>query len=339
MRELIKDHWPSTILLPIAVMALGLIGMGVAGQGDGGRRGISGASSASRPNGFDISNATIPKSEILSGGPPRDGIPSIDAPKFIDPEKAGYLKEDDRVVSVTIDNRTRAYPLRILAHHEIVNDAIGDHAFAVTYCPLCGTAMVFDRRIQGDPVEFGVSGLLYNSDVLMYDRKTESLWSQLAMKAVSGPLVGTDLKWLPSEHLTWDKWQAAHPEGKVLSTATGYNRDYGRELYPGYETSQKTYFPYERNAIFKANRKDLLPKTKVVGVIQEGTAKAYPVKRLQATGWVQDKVGGVPLEIRYDPEAKHPQVRHAINKEPVAYVEAYWFAWQAFYPETEVWSP
>ena len=339
MRYLIKEHWPSVVLLPIALLiALALFNLTSAGQAGAGRSGQDTAG-PSRLNGFDISNAIIPKSKILSGGPPRDGIPSIDAPKFIEPEDVDYLKADDRVVSVTVDNETRAYPLRILSQHEIVNDTIGDRAFAVTYCPLCGTAMVFDREIQGERVELGVSGLLYNSDVLMYDRKTESLWSQLAMKAVSGPLAGMELEWLPSEQLTWKKWKSTYPDGHVLSTDTGYQRDYGRELYPGYETNQSTYFPYERNPIFASVEADLLPKTKVVGVIQGGQAKAYPLKRLRGQGVVHDRLGGAPIEVRYDSSAKHPEVRHAVEDKPIPYVEAYWFAWQAFYPGTAVWGP
>jgi hypothetical protein len=158
-------------------------------------------------NGFDVSNAVIPTSEIRSGGPRREGIPAIDRPSFLRPSQVNYLSDDDLVVSVTLDGKTRAYPLRILVRHEIVNDQVGQSAFVVTYCPLCGTAMVFDRSMGGRTRSFGVSGLLYQSDVLMYDRESESLFSQLAMKAIAGPFVGTSLEWLPSEHMTWGKWR------------------------------------------------------------------------------------------------------------------------------------
>ncbi len=172
-------------------------------------------------NGFEVSNAIIPTGEILSGGPGRDGIPSIDRPEFLPPGAASFMLPDDLVVSVSVGERTRAYPLRILVWHEIVNDELGGLAIAVTYCPLCGTAMVFNRQVGDRTLSFGVSGLLYQSDVLMYDRQTDSLWSQLAMKSVAGPLVNAALEWLPSEHLTWAAWQAKYPSGEVLSTQTG----------------------------------------------------------------------------------------------------------------------
>src|SRR5206468_3246489 len=163
-------------------------------------------------NGFDLSKATVRQDEILPGGPPRDGIPAIDQPRFVKPGEASFLREDDRIVGVKVDNEKRAYPLRILAWHEIVNDQIGDRAIAVTYCPLTGTGIVFDRRVNGRKLTFGVSGLLYQSNLLMYDRETESLWPQVAMKAVSGSQVGAELRWLPSEHTTWRAWREAHPD-------------------------------------------------------------------------------------------------------------------------------
>jgi len=134
--------------------------------------------SANVRNGFDLSNATIPQNEILPGGPPRDGIPSIDQPHLIKPSDVDFLGEGDRVISVKIGNEVRAYPLRILNWHEIVNDQIGDEPVAVTYCPLAGTSIVFDRQVNGRKLSLGVSGLLYQSTLIMYDRETESLWPQ-----------------------------------------------------------------------------------------------------------------------------------------------------------------
>ena len=131
-------------------------------------------------NGFDLSDATIPRDELVPGGPPRDGIPAIDRPQFVKPSEVNFLRDEDRVLSVKIDNEVRAYPLRILNWHEIVNDQIGDQAVGVTYCPLSGAGIVFDRRVNGRKPSFGVSGLLYQSDLVMYDRDTESLWPQLA---------------------------------------------------------------------------------------------------------------------------------------------------------------
>ena len=188
--------------------------------------GIVGAQ-AQEMNGFDLSKATIPNKEIHSGGPGRDGIPSIDAPKFIAAAQVDFLRDDDSVVSLSRGGKSRAYPLRILVWHEIVNDKFGGDEIAVTYCPLCGTAMVFNRKIAGKVRTFGVSGLLYQSDVLMFDREKESLWSQLKMQAVSGGDAGSDLTWLPSEQMSWKAWRAKNPDGEVLSTATGHRRNYG----------------------------------------------------------------------------------------------------------------
>ena len=128
-------------------------------------------------NGFDLSNATLPVEQILHGGPPRDGIPAISNPKLIAAPDASFLKPDDRIIGIEIAGVARAYPVSILNWHEIVNDQIGEQRFAITYCPLCGTAVAFDATIDGEPTDFGVSGLLYNSDVLLYDFATESLWS------------------------------------------------------------------------------------------------------------------------------------------------------------------
>src|SRR5918996_1160596 len=182
-------------------------------------------------NEFDLSNSLIPRNEMLPGGPPRDGILAIDQPRFIRLAEVNFLRDEDRILSAKIDNELRAYPLRILAWHEIVNDQIGDRAIAVTYCPLAGAGLVFDRQVNARKLSFGVSGRLYPSDLIMYDRETESLWPQIAMKAVSGAQAGAELRWLPSEHMTWRAWREAHPDGKVLSTRTGHARDYSESAY------------------------------------------------------------------------------------------------------------
>jgi len=137
-------------------------------------------------NGFDLSNALVPVEEIHAGGPPRDGIPSIDEPRFQPAGEIRFLSDSDLVFGVGEGRDRRAYPLRILVWHELVNDVVGGRPLVISYCPLCGTAMAFDRRVRGRTLTFGVSGLLYQSDVLMYDRETESLWTQLGMEGVSG---------------------------------------------------------------------------------------------------------------------------------------------------------
>lgn len=287
---------------------------------------------ADQRNGFDVSNATIPVAEIFSGGPPRDGIPSIDAPKFIRPAGAKFMRDDDIVLSLTRSGSTRAYPLRILVWHEIVNDTLGDEPIFVTYCPLCGTGMVFDRDIGGKVRTFGVSGLLYQSDVLMYDRQSESLWSQLKMESVSGPEAGKKLRWLPSEHLTWKAWKTKYPNGEVLSANTGHRRDYVGTAYAEYFASDATMFPVPMT------RKEFSIKTWVLGLVVNGKAKAYPVTKLPDGKAVEGTVGGEQVSVTFHHAENRPEVRDA-KGQPLPAVMAFWFAWQAFYPDTEVWKP
>lgn len=277
--------------------------------------------------GFDLSNATVPVDEIHRGGPPPDGIPAIDEPNFTAASEVDYLEPGDTVIGFSHGGVERAYPLRILVWHEIVNDTVSGRPVAVVYCPLCGTATVFDRSIDGKEVRFGVSGLLYNSDVLMFDRGTKSLWSQLGMEAVSGSLAGTPLTWLPSSQMAWKAWKERHPDGEVLNTRTGFNRDYRNLPYQGYEDSPRTMFPYQQN------RDELNPKTWVAGVLVDGMAKAYPVQEVPADQWVKDQVGEIPVRFRYQPESGLFELENEAG-ESLPVVNAYWFAWQAFYPDT-----
>jgi hypothetical protein len=278
-------------------------------------------------NGFDLSNLTVDRGEILAGGPPRDGIPAIDAPGFVAAQEVNYLRDEDIVVGLVRGARARAYPLRILVWHEIVNDTFDGEPLAVTYCPLCGTAMVFDRRAGGRERSFGVSGLLYRSDVLMYDRETGSLWSQLAMESVSGPAAGARLVWLPSEHMTWQAWRQRYPDSEVLSPDTGFRRDYGGTPYASYFASDEPMFPVPKS------RTELPDRALVVGTIVGGEAKAYPVEDLRSVEALDDHVGGTPVVVRYDADSRRPEVSGP-EGEQLPSVVVFWFAWQGFYPET-----
>jgi hypothetical protein len=206
------------------------------------------ASSAGPTNGFDLSNSILPVEQILHGGPPRDGIPALSDPKLIAAAEAGYLTPADRIVGIELYGQARAYPIAILNWHEIVNDEIEGQRFAVTYCPLCGTAVAFDATIDGKSTDFGVSGLLYNSDVLLYDRETESLWSQILSKSIAGKRVGKSLTPLPISHTSWRDWREKHPDTLVMSDDTGHFRDYQRDPYAGYEQSRYTYFAVNNEA-------------------------------------------------------------------------------------------
>jgi len=340
MKNLSHSRFRAKLLLPLLACAAAAwlgrhsvrIGITLLAAGAGVDPAVAAPQASGAFNGFNVSNAIIPTSEMLSGGPPRDGIPAIDKPRFSRAAAANFLSRDDLVVSVTVGDRTRAYPLRILVWHEIVNDELDGQPIAVTYCPLCGTAMVFNRQVGGRTLSFGVSGLLHNSDVLMYDRQTESLWSQLAMKSVSGPQVNTTLEWMPSEHLTWDAWKARYPRGEVLSTHVGAQRNYSSMPYASYEQSPETMFPVP------IHRTDLPRKEWVIGIIVDGAARAYPLRSLPGNQTVRDQVNKVAIEIEFDPASQLAVVRRRENGEVLPNVKVYWFAWQAFYPQTGLWS-
>ena len=287
---------------------------------------------ANSNNGFDISNAVIPQSEILRGGPPKDGIPAISDPKLITPEQADYISGDDRVVGIKIDGIARAYPISILNWHEIVNDEIKGQNYAITYCPLCGTAVAFDASIDGKVTEFGVSGLLYNSDVLLYDRNTESLWSQITSSSISGKMVGKKLKRIPISHTTWRDWLQKNPETLVLSDETGHFRDYTRNPYAGYESSRTLYFAVNNRAPDTYHPKEL-----VIGLDFDGVYKAYPFVELEKNGKPRftDNINGNQITVQWDSENRSVTILNSAGEE-IAGIQGFWFAWFAFHPDTEV---
>jgi hypothetical protein len=283
-------------------------------------------------NGFDLTNATISQQQILGGGPAKDGIPAIFEPRLIAAISASYLKPNDRVIGVELDGISRAYPISILNWHEIVNDKINQHSFAVTYCPLCGTGVAFYSRLRGKDAEFGVSGLLYNSDVLLYDRETESLWSQILGEAVSGEFVGEKLKAIPISHTTWRDWLKQHPDTMVLSDKTGFSRDYSRNPYQGYEKSRTLYFQVNNKAPATYH-----PKEEVIGVEFEGVFKAYPFVELDKQGLskFEDTVKGIHITIVWDSVNRSVKL-YDNNGDRIAGVQGFWFAWFAFHPDTLV---
>jgi Protein of unknown function (DUF3179) len=199
-------------------------------------------------NGFILSDLRIPLDEILAGGPPKDGIPAINDPKFIMANEADFLHDSDEVLAISKNGIVKAYPIRIMNYHEVVNDFFGDDPIIITFCPLCGSGLAFSGNINGENRTFGVSGLLYNSDVLLYDRETESLWSQLMGQAVSGSSVNQNLELVSMEQTTWNNWKKRNPSTLVLSTETGFSRDYNRLPYDGYENNPQLYFPVKNKS-------------------------------------------------------------------------------------------
>ncbi len=280
-------------------------------------------------NGFDVSNSSIPEHLILAGGPPKDGIPAIVNPKFQAAVEATWLEQEDRVLGISLNGEQRAYPISILNWHEIVNDTIGNQSVVVSFCPLCGTGMVFDSRLNDTLLTFGVSGLLFESDVLLYDQQSESLWSQIWMQAISGPYKGKELRLLASEHTTWRDWKARYPETSVLSRNTGFTRDYNRNPFAGYELQKRLYFPVQ-------NSDDSLhSKAWVVGIVLPEGKKAYSFEALKkAKQPVLDKIGETEIRIELDDANQVARIWQGEKLLPS--IQAYWFAWYAFYPDSEV---
>jgi len=336
------------------------------------------------------SKALVPLDEIVPGGPPPDGIPAIDRPKFVTGKEAdAWLHAKEPVLALDVNGEARAYPLQILMFHEIVNDTVGGRAVSVTYCPLCNSGIVFDRRIGDTTYDFGTSGMLYKSDLVMYDRQTHSLWSQMEGRAIVGDLAGARLAMLPANTLAYAEWKRLHPNGKVLSKDTGHGRRYGRNPYEGYDEPASHPFLF-----FDRIDKRLPPKERVAGVLIGDRARAYPFGLLATRKVVADTLAGQPLVVFYragtlsaldhsliaqgreigatavfsplvdgkaltfeptdtgfrDMETKSlwsllgrcyqgPLAGKALR--PVIHVDAFWFAWAAFQPKTDIyeWTP
>jgi len=231
----------------------------------------------------------IPLDKIKGGGPPKDGIPSIDDPVFADIQGSHFMSNSDIVIGLEINGDIKAYPLFILVWHEIVNDKVGGTPVSVTYCPLCYTNQVFERVIDGQEVEFGTSGKLYNSNLLMYDRFTESYWSQALGMAVTGELTGYQLNLIPFDVITWGDWKTLHPDTLVLTTDTGYIRSYATDPYGSYYTEPRIIFPVE-------HLDDRMhPKEIILGFNQDDIYKAYKQNDIESNVIVNDFIGDVPV--------------------------------------------
>ena len=189
----------------------------------------------------DFTKATVAFSEIVSGGPPRDGIPPIDRPKFEPALEVEAYADREPVIQLVFGDVARAYPLSVLTWHEIVNDTFAGVPVAVTYCPLCNASIVFDRRFDGRILDFGTTGLLRNSDLIMYDRQTESWWQQFTGQAIVGRHAGATLDFIPSRVVSFGEFRSTHPDGEVLVPADDAFRDYGRNPYVNYDSRSAPY--------------------------------------------------------------------------------------------------
>ena len=319
---------------------------------------------------------TVPLDQIVSGGPPPDGIPSIDNPKFISVQEASkFLEDSELVLGLNINGDIRSYPLQILVWHEIVNDEVGGVPVAVTYCPLCFTNQVFNRTIDDvqEVVEFGTSGKLYNSNLVMYDRTSKSLWSQALAEGILGKHAGTKLERVPFDIAYWKEWKELYPDSKVLSRDTGSNRPYGADPYGDYYTNSDVLFPV-------LNRDDRLGlKEIVVGLENKEQHKAYKLQEIENKKVINDQVNGKPIALfslypfmirGYDPIVEDGEQKIALqfnyNAENNKFIdkqtgsvwnfegkaisgqmkgkqltrlpfdEGFWFEWVAFHPKTEI---
>ena len=311
----------------------------------------------------------VPLDKIKSGGPPPDGIPSIDNPQFVKGSQADFISENDLVIGVKINGVTKAYPLFIMTWHEIVNDEFENIPVAVTYCPLCFTNQVFERNINGNPVEFGTSGKLYNSNLVMYDRMTNSYWSQALGLAIKGELTGMELKKIPFDVLRWDDWIALYPDTLVLTKNTGHNRPYSSDPYSDYFKDPRVLFPVE-------NEDDRIGKKEIILGFREGKSyKAFQLDLVEKSKIINDSVGNLDIVIfstapymgrAYDRQLDDmvlefefegdkivdKQTRSEWDLEGnalsgkllgeelsrITYDPGFWFEWVAFHPETELYK-
>ena len=245
----------------------------------------------------ELQKHIVPLDQIVGGGPPTDGIPSIDNPKFVTVQEASnnFLSDSNLVLGLNINGDIRAYPLLILVWHEIINDKVGGIPVAVTYCPLCFTNQVFNRTLNDDVLQFGKSGKLYNNNLVMYDRTSKSLWSQALGEGIVGKYAGQKLQRIPFDISYWRDWKQLYPNSKILSKDTGFSRPYGADPYGDYYTNNQVYFPVSNHD----NRLGL--KEKIVG-LEGGSAgraqyKAYKLQQIETQKVINDDIGGKPVTL------------------------------------------
>lgn len=234
--------------------------------------------------------------EIRSGGPPPDGIPAIDEPRFLSPDAVRTLADQEPVIALELDGEARAYPLEVLMWHEIVNDTVAGVPVTVTYCPLCNTAVVYDRRLGDRVLDFGTSGKLYHSALVMYDRQTESLWAHFTAEALAGVLAGQELDTYPAAIVSWASWRDAHPDGIVLSRDTGFSRQYGQNPYPGYDDVDRQPFLFRGEVDGR-----LAAMERVVAVGRDAEPVAVRLDPLAEAGVVEVTVDGDPVTVWHLP--------------------------------------
>jgi len=276
--------------------------------------------------GYGADDIDVDIDAVYQGCPQRDCIPSIDRPEFLPTADVDYLDRDDIVLSLTHENITRAYPTRILDRHEIVNDTFGKTPVAVTYCPLCGSGLAFVRVLGGKEVQLGVSGLLFNNDLIMYDRKTESLWQQITGLAIAGPKRGSTLQSLPVTMSLWGEWKAANPEAEVLALPSK-QQHYRKKTYGDYDSSDRLLFPV-------TDLDARLHVKKVIHGVEIGELSiAVEDGWLKKKGSWEHEIYGKILRLEVDEAGG---VTGSLEGDPVSVNRMYWFAWYSFHPDTSL---
>ncbi len=342
-----------------------------------------------RTRGFstDFSRRTVEWDSILSGGPPKDGIPAVDNPEF-ESIAAGdeWLEEVDPVILYSHGDVSRAYPLSILIWHEIVNDEVDGQPVSITFCPLCNASIAFDRNFDGQVLDFGTTGRLRHSDLIMYDRQTETWWQQFTGEGIVGKYAGEQLRFLTSQVLSWKDFKEAYPDGEVLARPN-MPRNYGYNPYVGYDSTSRPF-------LFQGTPDSrLAPAERVLGLTTDTDAIAYPFAVLEEAGVVHDSFGGVELAVFhkaglasaldssvisqgrdigtvavYDRQVGDQLLTFSPNEDgsfsdaetgstwdilgeavsgplagekltPILHFDHFWFAWAAFFPATELYSP
>jgi len=288
----------------------------------------------------DFSKSLVDFDEIMSGGPPKDGIPSIDDPVF-EPVAEVDLPAEEPVMGLTLEGESRAYPLRILMWHEIVNDRIGEVPVAVTFCPLCNTGLVFDRRVDGQVLEFGTTGKLRNSDLVMYDRQTESWWQQFVGRAIIGELAGKELDMIPARLESFEEFAERAPDGKVQVPSNPAMRAYGQNPYAGYDKSPRPFLysgemPEEVEPLARVVRVEdrawSLDHVREEGVIEteDGlriTWRPGQVSALDSGVIAQSREVGTVIVERRSGDGSYEDAVYSVD---------FAFAFKAFYPESEI---
>ncbi len=282
--------WGRFVLVVLTVAAVASLGF-AAHQGDGVPYADAGIWKT------DFRRHTVSLREIREGGPPRDGIPAVDRPQFDSvPEARRWLRDPEPVAVVEYAGEAHAYPLQILIWHEIVNDLVGGEPLAVTFCPLCNSAIAFRRRAAGMVLDFGTTGKLRYSNLVMYDRQTESWWQQLTGEAIVGRLAGTRLEPVPAQMVAWAEFSRRFPGGRVLNRKTGHTRPYGRNPYVGYDDVRSSPLLYDGPRDGR-----LRPMERVVVVAAGKEAASYPFEVLRRVRVVNDRVAGRALVVLWAP--------------------------------------